>query len=200
MSIDETAPILDVGGTVSFSENAGFRGNISILNLEPTSSWDHAGYHYVQGDARDLSRYHDFEFDVVFSNSVIEHVGDPEDQEAMAREIRRVGRNYFVQVPNRNFPIEPHFLFPCFQFMPLPMRLLIAKHWPLGWYRPGSDPALYNARTLRLLNCSNLTDSYTFRRECLPLSRLSAFKKAKIFNGHHPDEIAQHYKGDACNC
>jgi len=38
-------------------------------------------------------------------NSVIEHVDDPE---ALAGEIRRVGRSYFLQTPNGGFPLETH--------------------------------------------------------------------------------------------
>lgn len=57
-------------------------------------------------------------FDLVWSNSTIEHVGDAARQAAFARELRRVGRAYFVQVPNRWFPLEPHTLLPLVSFLP----------------------------------------------------------------------------------
>ena len=60
----------------------------------------------------------DKSFDVVFSNSVIEHLGDPRKHEQYAREIARVGVRYFVQTPNRWFPIEPHLLTPLVHFLP----------------------------------------------------------------------------------
>lgn len=161
LHIDETTHILDVGGTVEFWQNAGMRGNITILNTgcESTVS-SGGGFHYIQGDACDLSQFNDYEFDVVFSNSVVEHVGSWEDQMAMASEIRRVGRNYFIQVPNHNFPIEPHFLFPAFQFLPALVRRSIAKHWPYGWYEPGSSQALHDADCIRMLNCSELSELF----------------------------------------
>ena len=91
----------------------------------------------VAGDARDLNHFEDNSFDMVFSNSVIEHVGGPEDWKKMANEIRRVGRSYFVQTPNRYFPIEPHFLFPFFHFLPLDLQIFLLRHLPLG-YAPKS--------------------------------------------------------------
>jgi 2-polyprenyl-3-methyl-5-hydroxy-6-metoxy-1,4-benzoquinol methylase len=57
-------------------------------------------------------------FDIVFSNSVIEHVGDAESQQQFAHEIARVGRAYWVQTPNRRFPVEPHLLTPFLHFLP----------------------------------------------------------------------------------
>jgi hypothetical protein len=76
-------------------------------------------------------------FDAVFCNSVIEHVTLPKadciskrfgnrewieasrrNQEVFAREIRRVGRGYFVQTPHRAFPVEAHTWLPFVGWMP----------------------------------------------------------------------------------
>jgi SAM-dependent methyltransferase len=43
--------------------------------------------------------------DLVFCNSVIEHVAHPD---RLAAEIRRTGRRFFVQTPNEGFPLESH--------------------------------------------------------------------------------------------
>ena len=155
--VDETTRILDLGGSVPFWQKAGIQADITILNLSAPPRTLPRGFHYVQGDARDLSRYPDGQFDVVFSNSVIEHVGDQCDQEKMAHEVRRVGQGYFVQVPNRNFPIEPHFLFPAFQFLPRHLRCFVARHWPYGWFQAGSAEALHAAEHVRLLTCPELS-------------------------------------------
>ena len=78
----------------------------------------------------------DGEFDVVFSNSVIEHV--PRDrQAAFAAEVRRVGERYFVQTPNRYFPIEPHYQLPFFQFVPERARRALTDRVEIGWMARG---------------------------------------------------------------
>lgn len=87
-----------------------------------------------------MKEFEDKQFDIVFSNSVIEHVGSFEDQLKMADEIRRVGEKYFVQTPNYFFPIEPHFLFPFFQFLPVKLRIFLVSHFSIGWYERIQDP------------------------------------------------------------
>ncbi len=48
------------------------------------------------------------EFDWVFSNAVIEHVGSSENQLVFLDEMLRVGKNVFFTTPNKWFPIESH--------------------------------------------------------------------------------------------
>lgn len=93
----------------------------------------------VAGDARDMRIFHDNEFDVVLSNSVIEHVGSLEDQQKMAREIMRVGKAFFIQSPNRFFWLEPHFLVLFFQFMPLALKTFLLRSFNLGWIKRVRD-------------------------------------------------------------
>ncbi len=93
----------------------------------------------VVGDARNMLNYKNGEFDVVFSNSVIEHVGDYKQQTQMADEVRRVGKRYFVQTPNKFFPLEPHFLFPYFQLLPFMVQMFLVRHFDIGWYKKMPD-------------------------------------------------------------
>jgi len=106
----------------------------------------------IIGDAREL-KYDDHSFDVVFSNSVIEHVGSHADQRKMAKEVRRVGQRYFIQTPNRYFPLEPHFLFPLFQFLPVIVRVRLLQNFNLGWIQrtPGAAEAREIVESIRLL-------------------------------------------------
>jgi SAM-dependent methyltransferase len=75
---------------------------------------------FVVGDATSMP-FANREFDIAFCNSLIEHLPPP-DQRALAGEIRRVARGYWVQTPNRYFPIEPHQFIAGYQFLPRRIR------------------------------------------------------------------------------
>lgn len=127
---------LDIGGTQDFWVTMGFVDNddvnITLLNLKkPTTSYKN--FVGVAGDATNISQFDDNQFDVVFSNSVIEHLYTFDNQKRMAQEVQRVGRHHFVQTPNYFFPIEPHFLFVGFQWLPISTRVFLLSHFDLGW-------------------------------------------------------------------
>jgi hypothetical protein len=132
--------VLDVGGT-PWSSFFGSRPEYAVvyLNLMPGTevvSRILDGHRYVQGDARSLP-FADGQFDIVFSNSLIEHI-PVEAREQVAREMLRVGRFLFVQVPYRYFPWEPHYNFPLAQFLPVPMKAWLGRYWLLS-HRRGQD-------------------------------------------------------------
>lgn len=149
--------ILDIGGTQEFWEMMGFVNEagveIYLLNLEKTPV-SYPNFKSLKGDARDLSEFEDGSFDVVFSNSVIEHLFTWENQVKMAQEMIRVGKNHFVQTPNFWFPIEPHFVFPFFQFLPLAVRERLVHHFNLGHHKkyPDMKVAREIVREVKLLS------------------------------------------------
>jgi hypothetical protein len=147
--------ILDIGGTAGYWETMGLDTNdqvfIALLNLAPEGiTQPHITS--IVGDARKIQA-EDKSFDIVFSNSVIEHVGNFQDQQRMAEEVRRVGKHYFVQTPNKYFPLEPHFLFPFFQFLPLGIRVWLLQNFKLGWFEktPDLKGATTIVKSIRLL-------------------------------------------------
>jgi len=101
-----------------------------------------------------MTQFADKSFDVVFSNSVIEHVGSYENQRRMADEVMRVGRRYFIQTPNRRFPLEPHFLVPWFQYLPGEVRAQLVHRFDVGWYRriPDLEEARAEVNSIQLLS------------------------------------------------
>ena len=72
----------------------------------------------VRADGRDLP-FADGEFDVGFSNAVVEHVaGGREGQRRFVHELCRVSKRVFVTTPNRWFPLEVHTLLPFVHWLP----------------------------------------------------------------------------------
>jgi hypothetical protein len=165
LKMAETIPrplkIIDVGGTALFWERMGFTGqkdiSITILNIR-TDNVELPGFLMVAGDARQMLQFSDKEFDIAFSNSVIEHVGGFEKQKLMADEMKRIGRKIFLQTPNRYFPVEPHFLFPFFQFLPHWLKVKLLMNFNLGWYARVRDKkkALEICQSIRLMTKSEL--------------------------------------------
>jgi SAM-dependent methyltransferase len=154
-SVPRPMNILDVGGTAAFWQGSDLLRDpgveVTLLNVEFVSDGA-PGIQQICGDARHLE-FADKTFDIVYSNSVIEHVGGSAEQQQMASEVRRVGKRYFVQTPNYYFPIEPHFLFPGFQFLPVAARARLLNSFDLGWTprEPELDVARDVVSSIRLL-------------------------------------------------
>ncbi|REG84025.1 methyltransferase domain-containing protein [Algoriphagus antarcticus] len=113
--------ILDVGGAAYFWDNSSLpllpNIEIVLLNLGQEKT-THPKIKSVVGDATNMPEYKENSFDLVFSNSVIEHLYTWENQQKMANEIMRVGKKHFIQTPNRTFPIEAHYAIPFAQYLP----------------------------------------------------------------------------------
>jgi hypothetical protein len=113
--------ILDVGGDEGtwhlYHELTGVLPRVTVLNLSPSYKPADPRVSWLYGDARTLP-FGPGDFDLVYSNSVIEHVGTLEQQRRMADEIRRLAAPYWVQTPNRRFFLEPHLVAPLAQFAP----------------------------------------------------------------------------------
>ncbi|MBL4828049.1 MAG: methyltransferase domain-containing protein [Spongiibacteraceae bacterium] len=108
----------------------------------------------LKGDGRDLAHLKDNSFDLVHSNSVIEHVGEWDSMKAMAKEINRLALNHFVQTPNFWFPFEPHFLTPMFHWLPEPIRISLLMRMRLGHIQKRStlDAATKAVQSIHLLD------------------------------------------------
>lgn len=153
----QSVKILDIGGTEDYWKSMGFELNdkteIVLLNLYEKEV-SHPGFKSIKGDACNLEGIADKSFDLVFSNSVIEHLFTKENQIKMANEIQRVGKNYFIQTPNKYFPIEPHWVFPFFQFLPFGLQVFLTQHFNLGHIPKIGDQekAKEQVREVRLLS------------------------------------------------
>lgn len=141
--------ILDVGGTNSFWQQRGWTGRDDVVITTGNLDEEEKVFDNVEPrvlDATDMKEFDDGSFDIVFSNSVIEHLRTLDAQARMAAEVRRLGGAYWVQTPNFWFPIEPHFLTPGWQWLPVSVRVQLLRRRRWGWRGPCPDPV--DARTL----------------------------------------------------
>lgn len=131
--------ILDVGGRETywkalpseFLEKNSVK--VTILNLPcDLVGEESAIFAYAVGDACDLSQYPDHSFDIVHSNSVIEHVGNWDRIKSFAKEVRRLAPSLFVQTPYFWFPIEPHFIKLAHHWLPKPLRMSMWLRFKMG--------------------------------------------------------------------
>lgn len=107
-SADST--VLDVGGGFYPWQILQPKAHVKILNLiQPTNVPQDCPWEFVQGDGTNL-QYADQSFDLVFSSSVVEHVGDWQAQQTFVKEMLRVGKRICFQTPNKWFPVEPHLI------------------------------------------------------------------------------------------
>ena len=149
---------LDVGGYPGFwTSFAPVAKRIDCLNIHPvgwTPAPDEAQViETLIGDGCAMPEFGNQSYDVVFSNSVIEHVGDWSKQQAFASEIRRVGRKLWVQTPAFECPIEPHYLAPLVHYLPKSVRRRVLR-WltPWGWIaRPTKAQVDEAVDSIRLL-------------------------------------------------
>jgi len=132
--------ILDVGGAPETWDLLPVRPRVTLLNTPRTKDEMRGALSWVAGDGRALP-FADASFDIVFSNSVIEHVGGEESQRRFASEVMRVGRGFWVQTPNRWFPVEQHLLTPLVHWLPRRWQRWIVPRFTL-WallVRPTAD-------------------------------------------------------------
>jgi hypothetical protein len=130
--------VIDVGGTNDYwLANEDMWGerpmHVTVMNLGADAT-SHPKLTPVTGNACDMREFADMSFDLAHSNSVIEHVGRWRDQKAMASEVARVARRYYVQTPYVWFPIEPHYRAPLIHWLPIQLRAAALRRKSIGFY------------------------------------------------------------------
>lgn len=163
---DRPLRILDIGGTRQYWE--ALEPLWSVKNLSITivnlgiPAVDDGCFHMRPGNACALNEYASNSFDIVHSNSVIEHVGQWQEMVAMAREVRRLAPHYFVQTPNLWFPLEPHYrsLFFAWYTQSSRARMLMRKqHGFRGPYATFGE-ALLDVQTVNLLDATGMAELF----------------------------------------
>jgi hypothetical protein len=130
----EKMRVLDLGGRVGTWTSSEVRPEaVTVVNLERQTAEPPGWITTRVGNACALPpEIAVADYDLVFCNSVIEHVGGHVQRLALAETVRDAAPRYWVQTPYRYFPIEPHWVFPAFQFLPVQARTLITRTWRTG--------------------------------------------------------------------
>ncbi|MEU2629896.1 methyltransferase domain-containing protein [Kitasatospora sp. NPDC007106] len=152
--------VLDLGGTPGSWRAAPRRpAHVVTVNLDPaTARHDEPGLTAVVADACDLPPSLAAErFDLVYSNSLVEHVGGHSRRQRFAETVHTGATHHWVQTPYRYFPIEPHWVFPGMQFLPFRARVAISRHWPHGHIRSdGPARAVADVAEVELLSATEM--------------------------------------------
>ena len=183
----EQLRILDAGGLVGYwrmlPEHLRDRVRITIINrdhiVEDDRSVDADGLNIelCAGDACDMPQYADGSFDIVHSNSVIEHVGGYRQMMQFSAEVRRVGVAYYVQTPNFWFPIDPHNGMPFLHWLPDPLRAALASRFTMGMHKKLDYSEVLLAR---IQHCRMI--SFRMLREFFPDADFTKEKFLLLFN------------------
>ena len=119
--------VLDVGG---------YPFNWSLIPVKPQLFYVNLHEFAIQKNNEQLiladGRFLPFKnesIDIGYSNSVIEHLGNFESQHLFATECKRVGKSYYVQTPNRRFPIEPHLITPFIHWLPRDVQKRLLRYF-----------------------------------------------------------------------
>lgn len=172
--------VIDLGGTVAYWERAPVMPrSLTILNVEADDA-ARPGISTVVGSACEPPpEITGQEFDLVYSNSAIEHVGGHAMRQLFAATVHRLASRHWIQTPYRHFPVEPHWVFPALQYLPLRLAAQLCFHWPLSPARPGNLAEMTDALlTVELLDRTQFS-SY-FPDSTIVSSRFAGLVKSLI--------------------
>ena len=155
---DRPLRILDVGGVEVYWKDKrkliSRPTEITLINLD-AETFVKPGFISLCANACHMPEFADNSFDVIHSNSVIEHVGQWSNMMSMAKEIRRIAPNYFVQTPYFWFPVEPHARTPFLHWLPesLKFRIVMARKCRPYWSKAATvDHAMRTIQSSTLLD------------------------------------------------
>ena len=174
--------VLDLGGRADYWGNIDLSGIARVVIVNATSEEllrpaPDGPFEFAVGDARDLKEYQTGAFDLVHSNSVIEHVGLWPDMCRMSSECARVGSHGWVQTPAWEFPLEPHFRLPFVHWLGEPARR--AALGLVGPYR-GQSLAARRAHVDRINLLSHGEVRDLFPRADIWIERIAGLPKSYV--------------------
>jgi len=153
--------VLDVGVTSGsdfkesnfFEELYAYPGNITCVGTEDGSYLEKEGKcgKFIRIKPGEKLPFKDKEFDLVFSNAVLEHVGGAERQREFMDEVCRVGKNYFIAVPYRWFPVEHHTGIPFLHYLPGGFYRKLLKLAGVEYWAKEENLSFFDIKTINRL-------------------------------------------------
>ncbi|MBA2897970.1 SAM-dependent methyltransferase [Nonomuraea soli] len=174
--------VIDLGGTPSFWLRAPVQPeHVKVVNLAEAAENDIPSWISTDvADACDLPKEIAGEhYDLVVSNAVLEHVGGHARRAAFAEAVHTLADRHWVQTPYRYFPVEPHVLFPLYQFLPVHVRAGIIRRWPLVHTNAASrEQALRDVFEVELIGVAEM--SFLFPSSIIKKERMAGLPKSLI--------------------
>jgi Methyltransferase domain len=159
--INDRTRIVDVGGSPLNWSYIPQKPEVTLLNisadLPDVREFDALHQRIVLYDGSRIP-FLDRSFDVCYSNSVIEHVGDTNAIALFASELRRLAPRYYVQTPNKYFFAEPHFMCVFIHWLPMTLRRRLIRRFSIwGWViKPDQGTIDYFLKRIRLLTVAEM--------------------------------------------
>jgi SAM-dependent methyltransferase len=154
--IDPTANFLEqIYPDLTCITCAGVQENLHIEKAYP-------GVKFLKIESGKPLPFKNKEFDVVYSNAVIEHVGDSDKQAEFIREILRVSKHFYITTPNKWFPIEMHTHLPFIHFLPRKYFSAILRIMGEEFYSDINNLNLLDLSSLKKLFPKDIILKYRF--------------------------------------
>lgn len=173
--------VIDLGGRITTWQRAPVRPkHVHMVNMQPSQTDMPEWAEFDLGDACALPAHIAARrYDLVFANSVIEHVGGHERRQRFADAVHQLSDAHWIQTPYRYFPIEPHWMAPGMQFLPVPARARMVRHWPLSYLR-GKPPETVMRRVLQVELLGRTQFQYYFPDSLIRTETICGLPKSLI--------------------
>lgn len=136
--------IIDIGGTIEFwqrwwslAADAGL--SVTLINnheVNRTFAGIESDVEHIRNinkDANTLTPSDFDDYDIIFSNSFLEHLRSRDLQLALAEKVVASRKPYFIQVPNKHSPVDPHHpMAPFFALYPRRLRIELVQRFSFG--------------------------------------------------------------------
>ncbi len=153
--------VLDVGVTSNterqesnfFEQFYPYKNRITCVGTEDGSHLElrYPGLRFQAVKAGALLPFKDRQFDIAFSNAVLEHTGSTTEQAQFIAEIARVSRRFFIATPNRWFPVEHHTGLPLLHYLPQPLYRSLLRKTRYRFWAEEANLHMLSRRDLRRL-------------------------------------------------